>query len=413
MSPPQGAPSPAGAAPPQREPALYIPSLDGMRTVAVMLVIVAHGFEQVFGHFARTRPLDGAIPNFIPGSFGVTIFFFLSGFLITTLMRLEHEKTGTLSLKLFYLRRAARILPPFYLVLAAATAATAAGLLRNSVDPWAVSLQALHLTNYRIALHGWWDGIAPGTWIFWSLAIEEHFYLVFPWAFLALARLPEPRTRVRILWAACGAALVWRVVLVFVIGAGKDWTYAATDARFDSILFGCILGLSGNPVMDSSATSERTWKYVLFPLGLVGLAASFVVGKLFARAGLPESWFNETARYSLQGLCLFPVYITVVRYPSWALARPLNAGWMRALGWLSYALYLVHPPLFEALELHAFPLLDRALPGRSGPVFLAVFFAVALPLCIGVSAAIYVFVEKPMGRLRKRLQAGVRSAPPV
>jgi peptidoglycan/LPS O-acetylase OafA/YrhL len=89
-----------------------IPSLDGLRAVAVTTVLLAHVLEQA------------KVPNVIPGSFGVTVFFFLSGFLITTLMRVEQDQTGRVAVGAFYLRRALRILPPFYLVLGLATLAT-------------------------------------------------------------------------------------------------------------------------------------------------------------------------------------------------------------------------------------------------------------------------------------------------
>src|SRR5689334_10066848 len=79
----------------------YIPSLDGIRAAAVGLVFLAHA----------------GLNERVPGNFGVTVFFFLSGFLITTLLRMEFDKTGRISLKAFYPRRTLRILPPMYLVL--------------------------------------------------------------------------------------------------------------------------------------------------------------------------------------------------------------------------------------------------------------------------------------------------------
>jgi peptidoglycan/LPS O-acetylase OafA/YrhL len=171
---------PAVAVPPAMEPntiaakreALQIPSLDGLRAVSFLVVFAAHAGLEV-----------------VPGGFGVTVFFFLSGYLITTLMRVEAERTGHVSLKHFYLRRALRILPPFYIVLTAATALAEIGFLgdtRPQLRP--VLSQVLHFTNYWIAAHGW-RGIAPGTGVYWSLAVEEHFYLLFPAVFLALSRL--------------------------------------------------------------------------------------------------------------------------------------------------------------------------------------------------------------------------------
>src|SRR4029077_21192748 len=148
---------------------LHIPSLDGLRALSFLIVFLAHaGLDRV-----------------VPGGFGVTVFFFLSGYLITTLMRIEAERTGKVSLKNFYLRRALRILPPFYIVFVAATIFGEIGFLRGDVRPrlLPVALQAMHLSNYWIAAKGW-SGIATGTGVYWSLAVEEHFYLLFPAIFL-------------------------------------------------------------------------------------------------------------------------------------------------------------------------------------------------------------------------------------
>jgi peptidoglycan/LPS O-acetylase OafA/YrhL len=356
-----------------------IPSLDGLRAVAVLTVLTAHVLEHA------------EVTNVFPGSFGVTIFFFLSGYLITTLMRLEHEQTGKVSFRQFYLRRALRILPPFYLVLCLATLATALGWLPNTLDPRAVLAQALHLTNYYIVDHGWWYGIAPGTFIFWSLAVEEHFYLVFPWLFALLLQLKTRKQQAWTLLALAFAALLWRCVLVFAFGATKNRIYPATDTRFDSLLFGCALALWGNPALDPTRLSARTWQRVLLPLALAGLAVSFV---------LRAPWFLETFRYSLQGLCLFPVYVVAVRYPAWGAMRALNAPFMKWLGRISYSLYLVHPILLEALTNHL------TLPAP-------VLFVAGYGLCIGVAALLYESVERPLGRLRQRFERGAARPAPV
>src|SRR5258708_26476857 len=97
----------------------HIPSLDGLRAVSFFIVFAAHA----------------GLDRIVPGGFGVTVFFFLSGYLITTLMRMEAEATGHVSLKNFYLRRALRILPPFYIVLLAATALSELYVLPADLRP--------------------------------------------------------------------------------------------------------------------------------------------------------------------------------------------------------------------------------------------------------------------------------------
>jgi peptidoglycan/LPS O-acetylase OafA/YrhL len=304
-----------------KQDALYIPSLDGIRAASVMIVFLAHA----------------GLNEWVPGNFGVTVFFFLSGYLITTLLRVEAEKTGTISLKAFYLRRVLRIMPPMYAVLALAAGLTLLGVLRleSGLNYEALLAQVFHLTNYYIIEAGWWAGWAPGTWIFWSLAVEEHFYLLFPLVYIALRRfLPGGRRQLLVILGVCALVLAWRVVLVVGLDAIKERTYIATDTRIDSILFGCALAVFGNPWLDRTRIGERWWKFALLPLGALAIVLSVVVRN-------PE--YQETVRYTVQGLGLVPFFVVAVRYPDWLPCRALNVGWVKFVGLLSYALYLVHP----------------------------------------------------------------------
>src|SRR5262245_11036580 len=110
----------------------------------------------------------------IPGGFGVTVFFFLSGYLVTTLLRMEHDRHASVSLRAFYLRRVLRIWPPFYTVLTFAMLLTISGLLPGELEFRPVFAQWMHFANYWIVLNGY-DGLAAGTVVYWSLAVEEHF----------------------------------------------------------------------------------------------------------------------------------------------------------------------------------------------------------------------------------------------
>jgi peptidoglycan/LPS O-acetylase OafA/YrhL len=351
-----------------RTSSVYIPSLDGLRAASVGLVFAAHA----------------GLQERVPGNFGVTVFFFLSGYLITTLLRIEHERTGSISLRGFYLRRTLRIFPPFYVVLLAATVLTLVGALPGPhLRPDALLAQAAYLTNYYIIGHGWWDGRAPGTWIFWSLSVEEHFYLGFPLLYLLMLRFVPSRSRQALVLATlCAAVLAWRIILVLALGSSRDRTYIASDTRIDSILFGCILGVFANPLLDRTSVGKRTWTFVLLPLALAGLLVSFAIR-------LPQ--FQETVRYSLQGLCLFPVFIAAVRYPDWFFFRILNLGWVKFIGVLSYSIYLVHPAVLWGVVSWA-----PRLPG-------AVQAMLGLALTLLIALAIYTAIEKPAARLRRRL----------
>jgi peptidoglycan/LPS O-acetylase OafA/YrhL len=348
--------------------AFYIPSLDGIRAAAVMLVFVAHA----------------GLNDRVPGSFGVTAFFFLSGYLITTLLRMEFDRTGAISLRAFYLRRSLRIFPPMYLVLLGATALTLSGLMDGAIQPGAFAAQAFYLSNYYIVQHGWWDGRAPGTWIYWSLAVEEHFYFIFPLLYIGLRRwLPSRMRQTVVLFGLCAAVLAWRLVLVYALGAGHDRTYVASDTRVDSILFGCVLAVWANPVLDldKSRISDRWWKWALFPLGVGGLLISYLI---------PGEAFGETFRYTLQGLSLLPLFAIAVRYPDWGIFSLLNHPWVRYVGVVSYSIYLMHPTVLYMV--HEWTPWNGVVQG-----------ALSLALTLALSTAMYRLVEQPCARLRKRL----------
>src|SRR5262245_16296069 len=181
------APEPIEVPRPHKKPALAIASLDGLRAVSFFMVFLAHA---------------GA-PG-MPGGFGVTVFFFLSGYLITTLIRVEMEETGKVSLRHFYLRRVLRILPPFYILLGSATLLAGLGFLWGDVAVAPVLAQAFHYSNIWIVGHGW-RGIAAGTGVLWSLAVEEHFYLGFPALFVVLHRFGIRAKKMAIaFWMLCG-----------------------------------------------------------------------------------------------------------------------------------------------------------------------------------------------------------------
>jgi peptidoglycan/LPS O-acetylase OafA/YrhL len=343
----------------------HIPSLDGMRTVAIAIVFIAHaGLE------------------WIPGGFGVTIFFFLSGYLIATLLRREYESSGHINLGHFYVRRIFRIWPAFYLVLLVGTGLTLARFIPGRIEAQAFLAQVLHFTNYYSIYYSG-EGITTGSSVYWSLAVEEHFYLLFPLFYMLLLRLGvRPRSQALIFLGICLLVLLWRCYLVYALGAPSIRTYYASDTRIDSILFGCILAVYGNPAYAQDGRNDALLKKALLPAGLALLVFSFLFRS-------PE--FRETFRYSLQGIALYPIFMTVVRFPRFGVARALNWGWMQFLGTLSYSFYLVHHTVLHTV--------DYALPGVNA-VALAL---IAAAVSIGLAYAIYRLVERPSARLRRRL----------
>ena len=199
--------------------------------MAIIAVMFCHGLDQ------RTNP--NAVPL---GYAGVLLFFAISRFLITSRMLEEHMHAGTVSLRKFYLRRAFRILPPAMFFLAVITVLGLAGILPFSVSS---ILKALFFVrNYTFL-----DYSQPATWFsahFWSLSVEEHFYLIWPTIFV-LAGLKRAR------WVAPGLALitiVWRMLdekhdfVAHIFHAPyltSNW--GRTDYLADVLLWGCALAI--------------------------------------------------------------------------------------------------------------------------------------------------------------------------
>lgn len=350
-----------------------IPSLDGLRAVAIVIVFLSHA----------------GLSHIVPGLFGVTVFFFLSGYLITTLMRMECERTGGVNLRDFYLRRALRIFPPFYLVLAVITLLAAKGWVEGGFSWAAMAAQAGFISNFW-EIHG---GLQPaGTEVMWSLAVEEHFYLLFPLLYLGLRKLlPDRKHQFIVLMGLAGLVLAWRLLLVhgwqvIDLHSGSSHhprTCHGTDTRFDGLLFGCALAVWQNPALDPGGLPRRLLLFVLLPLSLVVLLGSFV---------LRDVAFRETWRYTVQGLALVPVFLAVIRHPDWLPFRFLNWPWVRKIGVLSYAFYLVHSLILALLKTHA-------------PISKLAQGVIAFVLSLLLAWLMHAWIEKPCAKLKKRFAA--------
>lgn len=348
-------------------PGFVIPSLDGIRAVSILIVFAAHiGYEDV-----------------VPGGFGVTIFFFLSGYLITTLLRREVGRTGDVDVVAFYKRRAWRILPPMYLCLAVATIFGLLGVTATDPSARAVLFQALHLTNFMLVLDPG-AGVPDGTFAYWSLAIEEHFYLVYPFVAMFLLRRFEPATQAKVLLGLCGMVLLWRYVLVvgFDANAANNFrTYLATDTRIDAIAFGCVLGLWHNPALDPPRLLRPVARFAV-----LGVALGVILLSLALRGEV----FRETLRYTMQSAALAPIfYLAIAHHRNWPFSwlawRPL-----KFLGLLSYVFYLMHQVFIFAFEHHT-------SWGR-WPVAGASFV-----VTIAFAWVVHEVMEKPIAKIRHRL----------
>lgn len=295
----------------------HIPALDGLRAVAVFLVIISHfGFVMV------------------PGAHGVMIFFVLSGFLITWLLLKENERDGTISLTGFYKRRTLRIFPAFYaysFILIALLAATGRAV------PWPHAWSALFYTsNYYSAINGDPNNGFSHT---WSLATEEQFYLLWPLVFLLL------RTNLRKMTAFLAGliALVWihRAVLCFAFHVDQAYIYAAFDTRLDELMVGCLLA-----VLLRRRVLTSFWRSVsanaLFPLVTIALLAISIYG---GEACVDR--YRDVFGFAIEPPLVAILIVQLIALSSTRLWGWTECGVMKFLGRISYSLYL-----YQQLALH-------------------------------------------------------------
>jgi peptidoglycan/LPS O-acetylase OafA/YrhL len=351
-----------GVSDPVAVPSFYVPALDGLRAIALLLVFVAHA-----------QPF-----KILPGGFGVTVFFFLSGYLITSLLREEAQKMGRISLREFYFRRVLRIFPPCYLTVILVAALAAAGVLYNRESYRSLVSAFLYWSNYWNILG--WGNLPAGLGILWSLAVEEHYYLLFPPLYAwFIRRSMDRKEQATVLGALCLAALAWRMYRAFVMHSPWENIYEGSDTRFDSILAGCVLAIVANPRFGDRVTWLARRAGAMAGWGAVLIALCFVYR---------NPLFRVTVRYTLLGAGLLPIFYFACLPERNLLIRCLELRPLRHLGRLSYSMYLIHHTLFHHFYHYYRPSLVLA-----GAIFL---------LTLGYGQAMRTFVELPIQRWRNR-----------
>lgn len=346
-----------------------IPSLDGIRACSIVIVVASHC----------------GLGNLIPGGLGVTIFFFLSGYLITTLLDREYRLTRNINVRHFYIRRALRLYPPLIMTLVIAYSLVSLGALGGSISVSGALAQIFYFANYYQIFFDSGHSIPNGTGILWSLAVEEHFYLIYPLFLFLCIRFCKTSTLITILTGLCAAALFWRMHLVSAPGFEIARTYYASDTRFDSILYGCIYSIASvrpdQRLVDRGITRKH---WIIFALGLVGIIISIVYRNPF---------FRETSRYTLQGISLMPIFYLSINGKKTILFRVLNSSFVRRIGIYSYSIYLIHFILLDLIT----RLSTHAKVDTLGPITL--FFLV---MCGASLYAFFVdsFIDPYFRRLR-------------
>jgi len=346
----------------------YLPYLDGLRGIAILMVLVYHAHG----------------PLFKGGYIGVDIFFVLSGFLITSLLIKEWDRTGRIGLGHFYMRRALRLIPAVVALLVVFLAVS-----------WFVSddfrrcvRDALIVLFYAA---NWVRATGENLYALghtWSLSIEEQFYLLWPLMFVGLrkAKLSRPSLAWLLLAAAVASAIA-RIVLHFN-GASDERLYNGLDTHADGLLLGCSLAFFlTESRLESLAT--RAW---VKPAGFAAMATLLAISLVVK---------DDAAVMFLGGFFVVVVAAAVVIIDLQSRANTVArkvTEWpaLVKLGRISYGVYLWHFPIYKVL----FDLRKQYGWSARWPLYLFV----GGPIAIGVAVVSYRFLEIPFLRLKKKFQ---------
>jgi peptidoglycan/LPS O-acetylase OafA/YrhL len=365
----------------------YLPGLDGVRALAVIGVLLYH-----------------ADLSWIPGGFlGVDVFFVLSGFLITSLILEEFDRSGRVDFRKFYLGRARRLLPALILVLVVVSLAAALvyqDAARQLASDVVASIFYVNNWWYIAADQSYFEfiGRPPLLKHLWSLAVEEQFYLVWPAiAFLAMRRF----ARKGVFAVAATLAIlstIWMLQLAVANGfpdfADPSRAYFGTDSHSMGLLIGAAMATFWRP--GRMRRSLPTGASAI--ITAIGIAALLAVIWFFVFVGEFTPWLY---RGGFLGLALIvATLIAAASHPGVGLGKAMGTQPWRYIGQRSYGLYLWHWPVFMATR----PGLDLPLDGV--PLLI-----LRLGLTVGIAELSFRFVEMPIRRgVIQRYAARIKAA---
>ncbi len=328
------------------------PSIDGLRAISILLVIFSHVLQTY--HWTQSVPF---VWRLAPGASGVSVFFVVSGYLITTLLLKERAGSGRISLRGFYLRRFFRIVPAFIVYVSTVALLNFSGVIHMSWPDFGSAL--LYVSNY-----------VPVQWALlhtWSLSVEEQFYLLFP-LLLIYAKSPVLlRVLVGTLCLSIVARLLNQVFEVWPL----DATYSF-EGRADQLAFGCLCALFQQ---HAPPQRQEQLRRIAIPMS----AVLFCISIALPIGALRILLFNT---FSGAGIALV-VYSCATQPVHW-LSRLLGTMPLRALGLISYSLYLWQ-------QIWMTPAFQFSLP-------------VALAGALVCGTASYWLVEKPSLKLRYQIE---------
>jgi peptidoglycan/LPS O-acetylase OafA/YrhL len=343
-----------------------IPALDGVRAIAISFVVIFHL------HFRAIRGVEDAM-----GRTGVTIFFVLSGFLITWLLIKEHDRTGDISLWNFYVRRFLRIFPGFYCFW---IVYVGLALIARKHVSWGNCIAALvYVSNYYWPLRGGGEG---GMLLTWSLAVEEQFYLVWPSLF---TRFRANLTRMtQVLAVLCGLVLLHRIVLFYVWHVSALYLSFAFDTRMDSLGTGCLLAIA--------IRTEAAGRFVRVLCAHRSLPLlTFLLFGLSIRLGSAPGSYASVTSFTVESVLAAILIVQMVVLGDGVPWGWIKWRWVRFIGTVSYSWYLYNAIGPDAVN-HSF----------LGHTILRAPVALAAGLLLACSS--YYIVERPFLKLKSKYE---------
>ncbi len=296
----------------------YEPALDGWRAISILLVVIAHG----------------GMKNIVPGGFGVTLFFFISGFLITSLLLTEFERVDSISLRQFYFRRFWRLSPPALVYISVCTLLII--IVNGRVPVYEPVAALLYSANYYSYFIGFSTVDAAGSPlnILGSLAVEEHYYIFFAPIVAVYAH-----TRIRLLCVLAPLLSIPPLLRCWIIFSSNNqytdihYIYMSTETRIDSIAWGALLAW-----MCHFLETDLLRRFLDNKKMILGS----ILILLFCFTYRAE-WFRESFRYSLQGFSLLAIIYSSLRGTVLSFPRKLlETRSFVFIGKTSYSIYLYH-----------------------------------------------------------------------
>ncbi len=350
-----------------------IKSLDGLRAIAILLVLIKHSYTYL-PYKVSEHPLFLFVSN---SDLGVKIFFVLSGYLITRLLIAEKDKTGTINIKRFYISRALRIFPIFFLYIFIVIVLKF--FFYDTVDDnyWAVLFAAAFLWNYKHLFH-FTTSVNDVQYLghYHTLAMEEQFYLLWPFFF---ARTSKAKL-IKVLIGLTLLIPLLRVLTYFFIPFSRGQIGMMLQTGGDAILAGCL----GALLEDNTNFRNKYFRHINNKL-LIYFTILFIffispIIRLYYKGA-----YDLTIGMTLNNLFLVVFIFWCVNVPS-LFSRVLNSYIFVGIGLISYPLYLWSPFFIVELE-------DKSWAQKSPQNFI---------IALLVAIASYKFIEKPILRLKRR-----------